>query len=110
MLPKLAAQKKLFGDENPIVASFKRSMSPSQAPPPEEWTKMKFPYQTSDELPAPIPTADEIEKARGTADDLTAYRGPAAFYYVYRVHSVYAVKLASDPIILQVRPKCSKNW
>lgn len=63
---------------------------------------MKFPYQTSDKLPAPIPTADEIEKAKGTANDLKAYRGLSTTS-VYRVHGVYAVKLSRSFITFQVK-------
>lgn len=103
MLPYKEAQKKHFGDENPLIASMNQLMSPSRMPPAEKWVKMKLPYQTSDELPAPIPTTDEIEKARGTDNDLTACRGPFAFHDVYRLHDVYAVKLSRSPIILQVR-------
>lgn len=109
MLTFAEARKKHFGDEKPVIAVTNWQLSRGEGITAEEYVKMKFPYQTSDELPAPIPTVDEIEMARNTVNNLTAYRGIAAFHPVYRLHDVYAVKFSCGPQILQVKLYFSDN-
>lgn len=70
----------------------------------ETLSNLRIPYTRPGELPAPIPTPQEIVKARNQTDNnLSAFRGRFCFSQVFRVNDVYAVKVATDGELLQVK-------
>lgn len=108
MLDRSDLLQKHFGTDDPEEVSrllFQDSLLAGEDLPAEELTKMTFPYYAPDDSLPPIPTPKEIEEAGKLACNQQAiynwgrHHSPTA---VFRVKSVYAVKMGLFSEFLQV--------